>query len=186
VLEEARATLKLRDAEIARLTGELVQEAVSFEELRNAGEEKDATILELQQAAVTARAALETEKKQVEGKSPISSPCLSLGFVEIHSRLIFFSFSGLRAPLGTLTTRAEALQTAYNSSQRELEAMQEAALKRARVSMRGPVKPRAPWQVASVLWVAMPPSVCGVRSAWGSRRPSRGAAALRAISSRRS
>jgi hypothetical protein len=29
-LEEARATLKLRDAEITRLTGELVQEGVSY------------------------------------------------------------------------------------------------------------------------------------------------------------
>jgi hypothetical protein len=41
---------------------ELVQEAVSFKEVRNAGEEKDATILELQQAAETTRATLETEK----------------------------------------------------------------------------------------------------------------------------
>jgi hypothetical protein len=47
-LEEERATLKLRDEEITRLTGELVQEGVSYEELRQAGEEKDATILELQ------------------------------------------------------------------------------------------------------------------------------------------
>jgi hypothetical protein len=39
--------LKLRDAEIARLIEELVQEVVSFEELRNTSEEKDATILEL-------------------------------------------------------------------------------------------------------------------------------------------
>jgi hypothetical protein len=33
-LEEARAMLKLRDAEVTRLTGELVQEGVSYEELR--------------------------------------------------------------------------------------------------------------------------------------------------------
>jgi hypothetical protein len=42
-----------------RLTGELVQEAVSFEELWNTGEEKDTSIAELQQAAETARADLE-------------------------------------------------------------------------------------------------------------------------------
>jgi hypothetical protein len=41
---------------------------VSYEELRQAGEEKDAMILELWQTTETARAALETEKKQVEGK----------------------------------------------------------------------------------------------------------------------
>jgi hypothetical protein len=91
-LEEARATLKLRDANIARLT-KLVQEAVSFEELRDAGEEKEVTILELQQAAETACAALETEKKQVEGESPLLNLCLPIGFVEIRSRLIcFFAF----------------------------------------------------------------------------------------------
>jgi hypothetical protein len=34
--------LQLRESEITRLTGELVQEAVSFEELWSASEEKDA------------------------------------------------------------------------------------------------------------------------------------------------
>jgi hypothetical protein len=45
-LEEAQATLKLRDLEITMLSGELVQEGVSYEELRQAGEE-NASILEL-------------------------------------------------------------------------------------------------------------------------------------------
>jgi SOS response regulatory protein OraA/RecX len=54
--------------EITRLTGELVQEGVSYEDLRQASEEKDAVILELQQAAATARTTLESEKKQVEGE----------------------------------------------------------------------------------------------------------------------
>jgi SOS response regulatory protein OraA/RecX len=71
-LEKVRATLKLRGAKITRLTRELVQEGVSYEELRQASEEKDAAILELQLAAETVRAALETEKKQVECKSPLS------------------------------------------------------------------------------------------------------------------
>jgi hypothetical protein len=43
---------------------------VSYEELRQAGEEKDASILELQQAAEVTHAALETEKKQVQGELP--------------------------------------------------------------------------------------------------------------------
>jgi hypothetical protein len=50
-----------------RLTRELVQEGVSYEELRQASEEKDATILELQWSVETVGAALETMKKQVEG-----------------------------------------------------------------------------------------------------------------------
>jgi hypothetical protein len=57
-LEEAQATLKLRDLEITRLSGELVQEGLSYEELRQASEEKDGSILELQQAAEATRAAL--------------------------------------------------------------------------------------------------------------------------------
>jgi hypothetical protein len=63
VLEKAQATLKLRDEEVAQLDGELNQLSVSYEDQRQAGEEKDATILDLQQAAETAHTALETEKK---------------------------------------------------------------------------------------------------------------------------
>jgi hypothetical protein len=46
---------------------ELAQLSVSYEDQRQAIEEKEATILDLQQVAEAARAALETEKKQVEG-----------------------------------------------------------------------------------------------------------------------
>jgi hypothetical protein len=67
-LEEARATLKFRDAEITQLTGGLVQESVSYEDLRRASEEKDVVILEMQQAAATTWTTLELEKKQVEGE----------------------------------------------------------------------------------------------------------------------
>jgi chromosome segregation ATPase len=62
-LEEARATLKLRDEEISRLDGELNQLSVSHEDLRQAVEEQEAMILSLQQVAETARSTLETEKK---------------------------------------------------------------------------------------------------------------------------
>jgi hypothetical protein len=62
-----QATIKLRDEEITWLSGELVLEGMSYEELRQASDEKDAVILELQQVASTARATLESEKKQVEG-----------------------------------------------------------------------------------------------------------------------
>jgi chromosome segregation ATPase len=77
-LEEARATLKLRDEEISRLDGELNQLSVSHEELRQAGKEKDATILDLQQAAEIACTTLEAEKKQVEGDSSFSAFRLSV------------------------------------------------------------------------------------------------------------
>jgi hypothetical protein len=56
-------TLKHRDEEVTRLNGELAQLSVSYEDQRQDGEEKDATILELQRAAETTRADLKTEKK---------------------------------------------------------------------------------------------------------------------------
>jgi hypothetical protein len=62
-LEMAQATIKLRDEEITRLFGELVQESVSYKDLRQTSEEKDTVILELHEAAATARASLESEKK---------------------------------------------------------------------------------------------------------------------------
>jgi hypothetical protein len=46
VLSEVRASLQLREVEVERLTRELVQESVAFEDLRIAGE-KDALILQL-------------------------------------------------------------------------------------------------------------------------------------------
>jgi hypothetical protein len=47
-LEKAQATDKLWDEVVTRLSGELVQEGVSYEDLRQDSEEKDAVILELQ------------------------------------------------------------------------------------------------------------------------------------------
>jgi chromosome segregation ATPase len=55
-LEEARATIKLQDKEVSRLNGEMAQLSVSYEDQHQAGEEKDASILELQQEAEAARA----------------------------------------------------------------------------------------------------------------------------------
>jgi hypothetical protein len=78
VLEEARATLKLQDEEISRLDRELNQLSVSHEELRQAGEEKDAAILDVQQAAETARTTLEVEKKYVEVELSLSAFRLSV------------------------------------------------------------------------------------------------------------
>jgi hypothetical protein len=46
--------------------------SISYKDQRQAGEEKDASILVLQQAAEAARAALETERKQVQGELPFS------------------------------------------------------------------------------------------------------------------
>jgi hypothetical protein len=86
-LEKAQATLKLRDEEVMQLNGELAQLSVSYEDQRQASEEKDASILELQQAAEAVRAALETEKKQVKGESPFPPFTCWLDSFGIRSQL---------------------------------------------------------------------------------------------------
>jgi hypothetical protein len=76
-------------------------------------------ILSLQQAAETARVALESEKKQVEGESPLFTFCLLIWFAWDQLPKFGFRswFSGLRNALGNSTTHAEAVRAAYNSSQ---------------------------------------------------------------------
>jgi hypothetical protein len=80
-------TLKLRDEEVTRLNGELAQLSVSYEDQRQASVEKDAMILDLQQAVETERAALETEKKQVEGELAFLSLACWLDSFGICSQL---------------------------------------------------------------------------------------------------
>jgi hypothetical protein len=60
---------------------------VSYEELQQASKEKDAAILELQQAATIARASLESGKKQVESELPFLSFACWLNSFGIRSRL---------------------------------------------------------------------------------------------------
>jgi hypothetical protein len=62
-LEGAHATLKQRDEEVSRVDGELNQLSVSHEDLRQALEEQEATVLSLWQAAEDACKALDSEKK---------------------------------------------------------------------------------------------------------------------------
>jgi hypothetical protein len=95
---------------------------VSYEDLHQAGEKKDVAILDLQQAAETVRAALETEKKQVEGKLLfLLFACWPSSFGDPLLAKFVFLLSGMRTALGASTTQAQAIQTAYNSSQQELE-----------------------------------------------------------------
>jgi hypothetical protein len=69
---------------------------VSYEDLHQAGEEKDAVILDLERAAETARATLEMEKKQVEGKSffPLFA-CWPNAFGDLLPAKFVFLLSGL-------------------------------------------------------------------------------------------
>jgi hypothetical protein len=73
--------------------------------------------------------ALETEKKQVEGKLffPLFACWPSSFWDPLPAKFVFF-LSGLRTALGASTTQAQAIQTAYNSTQQELEELRATAL----------------------------------------------------------
>jgi hypothetical protein len=99
--------------------------------LRQSLEEQETTVRDLRREAEEARKALEVEKKQVEGE------LVSVRF--FACRFAFWGFapnftflcswlSGLWTALGNTTIQAEVVQTAYNSSQQELEGLQAAAL----------------------------------------------------------
>jgi uncharacterized coiled-coil protein SlyX len=66
-----RKSLEERDAEVSSLDGELIALNISNADQEQSLEEQGTTIVSLQQAVETERCALEVEKKQVEGKSPL-------------------------------------------------------------------------------------------------------------------
>jgi chromosome segregation ATPase len=70
-LEEARTSLKEREADVSKLDGELIALSISNADQQRSLEEQSATIVSLQQAVEAERRALEVEKKQVEGESPL-------------------------------------------------------------------------------------------------------------------
>jgi chromosome segregation ATPase len=70
-LEGARKSLEERDAEVSRLDGELIALSISNADQQQSLEEQGTTVVNLQQAVEAERRALEVEKKQVEGKSPL-------------------------------------------------------------------------------------------------------------------
>jgi hypothetical protein len=155
--------LQLWELEVKQLTGELVQASVAFEDLRIAGEEKDASILQLWQEAETSRADLEKLKKQVESELPPSSlligwlisPRLSLESSPFPSRSTGSSWGvgdvGGNAPDGLQLLAVGSGASGEGSP--------------ARVSTGAPVKQGAQWPVASGPWAATSPGICEVCSA---------------------
>jgi peptidoglycan hydrolase CwlO-like protein len=64
-------SLEERDAEVSRLDGELIALSISNADQQRSLEEQGATVVSLQQAVKAERRALDVEKKQVEGESPL-------------------------------------------------------------------------------------------------------------------
>jgi chromosome segregation ATPase len=72
-LERTKKSLEERDAEVARLHGELIALNISNADQQRSLEEQGTTVVNLQQAVEAERRALETEMKPVEGESPLCS-----------------------------------------------------------------------------------------------------------------
>jgi chromosome segregation ATPase len=70
-LERAQKSLEKQDAEVSKLDGELITLSISNADQQRSLEEPSATVISLQQVVEAERRALEVEKKQVEGESPL-------------------------------------------------------------------------------------------------------------------
>jgi mannitol/fructose-specific phosphotransferase system IIA component len=70
-LEKTKKSLEERDAEVSRLDGEMIALSISNVDQKQSLEEQGTTVVNLQQAVEAERRALETERKQVEGESPL-------------------------------------------------------------------------------------------------------------------
>jgi chromosome segregation ATPase len=138
-LEGAQASLKKREDEVSKLDGELMALSISNEDQRRTLEEQSTTVVSLQQAVEGGRQALEVERKQVEGELPFCSFVLLTFSSGVRSLLDFLCswYPGLRTALRHATERAETLQAAYDSSERELVELRAAALETCQVVEEG-------------------------------------------------
>jgi phage-related minor tail protein len=129
-LEGAQESLKKREDELSKLDGELIALSISNEDQCRSLKEQSATVLSLQQTVEVGRQALEVERKQVEGKLSFCSFVLLIFPSGVRSPLDLFCswHPGLRTTLGHAADRAETLQAAYDSSERELVELRAAAL----------------------------------------------------------
>jgi hypothetical protein len=138
-LEGAQTSLKEREDEVSKLDGELIALSISNKDHHWTLEEQSATVVNLQQAVEGGRQALEVERKQVEGELPFHHFVLLIFPSGVRSLLDFLCswYPGLRTALGRVTGRAETLQAAYDSSERELVELCAAALETCRAVEEG-------------------------------------------------
>jgi hypothetical protein len=102
-----------------------VQLSISHEDLCQSLEEQEATVHDLRRESDEARKALDSEVSCVPPLFVRRFGLLRIRFQHLFLRCWFL---GLRTALGNTTTQGEAVQTAYNSSQQELEELRAATL----------------------------------------------------------
>jgi DNA repair exonuclease SbcCD ATPase subunit len=173
-LEGAQASLKKRENEVSKFDGDLIALSISNEDQRRTLEEQIAMVASLQHAVEGGRQGLEVERKQVEGELPFRSFVLLTFPSGVRSLLDFFCswYPGLRTALGHATDRAETLQAAYDSSERELVELRASALETCRAVEEG--EAQAGSSLASRLRAlgGISRGACATRFTWASRRPS--------------
>jgi chromosome segregation ATPase len=172
-LERAQASLKEREDEVSKLDGELIALSISNTDQHRTLEEQSATVISLQQAVEGRRQALEGERKQVEGELPLRSFVLLIFPLGVCSLLDFLCswYPGLRTALGHVTDRAETLQAAYDSSERELVELRAAPSRPARQSRRARRVLEARWQAVCAPLAGTSRGACAACFTWASRRP---------------
>jgi hypothetical protein len=130
--EAAQKSLAERDDKLSRTKGELIVLSITNANNELALQEQGETVKRLELTVEAVRRDFETNRKQVEGELLLGS-CLVGFFVRglASSFLISFlswRFQACAPPWGHAAERAEALQVSYNSSERELQELHNAAL----------------------------------------------------------
>jgi chromosome segregation ATPase len=124
-------SVRAQHRQVRELDGELIALSNSNADQRRTLEDQRATVISLQLVVEGRRQALEGERKQVEGELSFRSFVLLIFPSAVCSLLDFLCswYPSLRTALGHVTDRAETLQAAYDSAERELVELRAAALK---------------------------------------------------------
>jgi hypothetical protein len=123
-------SVRAQHRQVRELDGELIALSNSNADQHRTLEDQRATVVSLQLVVEGRRQALEGERKQVEGELSFRSFVLLIFPSAVCSLLDLLCswYPSLRTALGRVTDRAETLQAAYDSAERELVELRAAAL----------------------------------------------------------
>jgi DNA repair exonuclease SbcCD ATPase subunit len=173
-LEGARKLLEERDTEVSRLDGELIALSISIANQQRSLEEQGTTVVNLQQAVEAERRALEVEKKQVEGKSPL---CFLFWWSSLRGfapLLISFAcvVQACAPRWGMRPTGPRCCRLPTTPPSRSWWGCTPRPSRPARRSRRARHRPEVRWRATCAPSAGMSPGTCVARSTWVSRKPS--------------
>jgi hypothetical protein len=139
--EAALKSLEERNTTFSKVEDEALMLSITNANQELALREQGETVKRLELTVEAVRRDFETERKQVEGEL---LPDFLFGWFFVRGLASPFLISfpilavlGLRTALGHAAERAEALQASYNSSERELQELRDAALETCRAVEEG-------------------------------------------------